>query len=351
MASQSRLRETRRATIKDVAHAAGVSVTTVSNALNGRTEAMTEETLQRIQQTIRALNYRPSRVARSLVTQHTATIGVIITEIVTPLFLQALNDIESIARDAEHNILLATTADKLEEEAQVFDLLLEKQVDGIIFLSTSVYTDNSFLENLPSSVPPIVLINRTNQFHSHFDQINFDNINGIRQAVDYLVQLGHRYIGHLVGPANRASSAERLSGYLAALEKHQLLYGQDYVRPGDFEKDPLEWEASTRELLALSPRPTAIIAANDRVAAIVMRTVQRAGLRIPEDISIIGIDNQPFCTYLNPMLTTIQLPISEAGRQATRMLLARIENPRQQTHQEILACPLIVRESTGAAAM
>lgn len=347
MVSQPRPRSAKRVTIKDVALAAGVSVTTVSNVLNGRTEAMTGETLQRIQDTIRALNYRPSRVARSLVTQQTATIGVIISEIATPLFLQALNDIETIARDAQHNILLATSAQNLEDETKIVDLLLEKRVDGIIFLSTSVHRDDSYLEKLALSVPPVVLINRPGKFQDQFDRISFDNFNGVVQAIDFLVGLGHRHIAHLAGPENRSSSIERFLGYQAGLERHHLPFNSDYVRPGDFDKSYHTWEESTQELLAVSPRPTAIIAANDRVAAVAMRTVQNTGLRVPHDISIVGIDNQPFCTYLNPMLTTVQLPISEAGSQATRMLLDRINDSRLQTRQVTLACPLIIRESTG----
>ena len=143
--SQPGQRSSKRATIKDVAQTAGVSVTTVSNVLNDRTNAMSPETLQRIQDTMHALNYRPSRVARSLVTNNTATIGLIIAEIDTPLFLQAINTIEPVARNAEHNILLSTTGSDLKDEPQAVELLLEKQVDGIIILSTSAYYEQNYL--------------------------------------------------------------------------------------------------------------------------------------------------------------------------------------------------------------
>jgi LacI family transcriptional regulator len=339
----------KRATIKDVAHVAGVSVTTVSNVLNRRTEAMTEETLQRIQNTIQLLNYRPSRVARSLVTQQTATIGVIISEIDTPLFLQALNDIENIAREAQYNILLAITAQNLEDEPDIVDLLLEKQVDGIIYLSTSVLASENYLENLPSSLPPLVLINRTGNFAGKIDRINFDNFNGVVEAIDYLVKLGHRHIAHLLGPANRSSSAERFNGYQAGLKKHNLLYNPAYVRRVDFDEPYQTWQESTLKLLVASPQPTAIIAANDRVGAVAMRTVQNVGLRVPNDISIIGIDNQPFCNYLNPTLTTVQLLINDAGQQAIRLLLSRLATPGANVQNILLPCPLIIRESTGTA--
>jgi DNA-binding LacI/PurR family transcriptional regulator len=343
-----RHRGSKRVTIKDVAEAAGVSITTVSNVLNDRTEAMAEETLQRILATIRSLNYYPSSVARSLVTNSTATIGVIVSEIETPLFLQALNVIEPIARSADHNILLCTTAHNLEDEPQTVNLLLEKQVDGIIFLTTSTYIENDYLLNLPASAPPMVLVNRASPDHHRFDQISFNNIQGIIDSIDYLVQLGHHRIAHLFGPVDRKSSQERLVGYRQALQKHGLEDQEDYLKMGDHEAgNQRDWEQATLALLALSPRPTAIIGANDIVTATAMRAAQRAGFRVPQDLTLIGIDNQPFCTYLNPALTTIEMPIVEAGKLAIEKLLARIAGRRTATEHLILPCPLIVRESSG----
>ncbi len=345
--SRSRQRSATRVTIKDVAQAAGVSVTTVSNVLNDRIEAMTEGTLLRVQKTIRALNYRPSQIARSLVTSQTATIGLIVNEISTPLFLQVLNFIEPIARNADHNTLLCI-AQNFDDEKEAVDLLLEKDVDGIIFLSNSIYLDDDFLTHLPASTPPIVLINRATG-HNRFDQINWDDVNGIITAIDYLVDLGHHRIAHLYGLANRRSFDERLQGYRLAYEQHQLEYHEDYVRLADYEATQETWVQATLELLSLSPRPTAIIAVNDVIAATVMRTVQRTGLHVPQEVTIVGIDDQPFCTYLNPALTTVQLPIIEAGQRAVKMLLEQIQGRRTTTERVKLSCPLIVRESSGAA--
>lgn len=338
----------KRATIKDVAQAAGVSVTTVSNVLNDRTEAMAEETRQRVQETIRLLSYRPSQVARSLVTSHTATIGVIINEISTPLFLQALNFIEPIARNAEHNILLCI-AHNLDDEQQAVNLLLEKDVDGIIFLSNSFFLDDDFLGHLPPSVPPLVLVNRT-AGDDRFDQIHFDDRGGMVKVMAYLANLGHRRIAHLHGAPNRRSFKDRLDGYRLGCRQNELEECEDYVWLADYDAAQETWRQATLAVLNLSPRPTAIIAANDVVAATVQRTVQRAGLLVPDDISIIGIDDQPFCTFLNPALTTMQLPVIEAGQRAVEMLLARLAGERTTTAQVTLPCPLIVRESSGSAA-
>jgi DNA-binding LacI/PurR family transcriptional regulator len=335
----------KRVTIKDVAVAAGVSATTVSNVLNDRTEAMSEGTLRRVQETIRALNYRPSSVARSMVTRRTATVGLIIAEIETPLFLQAVNVVEPIARGAGYNILLCNARGPEDERAAV-SVLLEKQVDGIIFLSNSLINDDDYLLQTQPSAPPIVLINRATAYQG-FSQISWDDVAVAKMLVRYLVELGHRRIAHLRGPANRRAAEDRLRGYRSALEGYGLAYRDDYVKAVDFMALP-EAEHSTLALLNVSPQPTAIIAANDTVAATAQRTVQRQGLRVPQDISIVGIDDQPFCTCLNPALTTVQLPIVEAGKHAIQMLLDRISGNRGDVEHLILPCPLIVRESSGA---
>jgi LacI family transcriptional regulator len=345
MGSLTRQRLAKRVTIKDVAQVAGVSITTVSNVLNHHTEAMSETTLLRIQEAIHSLDYRPSRVARSLVTRRTATIGLIIAEIETPLFLQALNFIEPIARNAGYNVLLCS-AHNLADEQQAVNLLLEKQVDGIIFLSTSIYIDDEYLTRLPPTAPPLVIINRTITHQLGFDQIQWDNRNGVISAVTYLVQRGHRRIALLRGPTGRRSSTERLEGYRRALQQHSLEYCEDYIRPTDFEAPQETWAQATAELLAVSPRPSAILASNDIVAAVAMRTIQRAGLRVPQDVAVIGYDNQPFCTFLNPALTTVGVPIVEAGKLATEMLLTRLAEPHRPLERVVLPCSLIVRESS-----
>jgi DNA-binding LacI/PurR family transcriptional regulator len=335
-----------RVTIRDVAEAAGVSTTTVSNVLNGRTHTMSEATWLRVQETIRSLSYHPSSVARSMVTRSTATIGIIIAEIETPLFLQALNFIEPVVRSAGYNLLMCN-ARYPKDEQQAVDLLLEKRVDGIIFLSTSQYLDDEYLLRLPPSAPPMVLINRT-RLYDQFDHVNWDNVTAMVALVEYLIQLGHRQIAHLRGPLNRRAAEERLQGYRMALARHGFKCREDYTQLASFSTGP-EVEEATLRLLETTPPPTAIVAANDSVAAVAQRTAQRAGLRIPDDITIVGVDDQPFCVCLNPALTTIRIPLVEAGERAIHMLLDRIAHKRTAVEHILLPCPLIVRESSGVA--
>ncbi|MFZ5883111.1 MAG: LacI family DNA-binding transcriptional regulator [Chloroflexota bacterium] len=332
-----------RATISDVAQAAGVSISSVSNAINGKTAAMTEETLQRIQAAMRELDYRPSSVARGLAMQRTATLGLVVTEIETPLFLQAVTPIEREARQAGYSLLLVNARNE-EDEREAVNLLLEKQVDGMMVISTSDPRQNDHLHKVQAEGTPVALINRAD-VSPEFDQINWDNMTGVKDLVRHFAGLGHRRIAILVGPVNRRSTQERLQGYRAGLEASLLPFDEDLVRPGDYTATPEDWKNSIEELLALASPPTAIIASDDIVAAVVIRALQEMGKSIPGDVAVAGIDDQPFSQYLG--LTTMQLPVAEAGRQAINLLLERIHHPEKQAKHILLPCPLVIRDTCG----
>ena len=345
--SKSRARATpKRVTIKEVAKAAEVSITTVSNVLNDRTDAMSEETLRRVRQVMRDLGYRPNAVARSLVTRHTATLGVVLAEIETPLFLNALSSIEPIARDAGYTVLISK-ARTVSEEAGICKTLLAKQVDGLIFVSVSQYAEQDCLQNLARLNIPAVLVNRAESYEQ-VDQINWDDTAGVTAAVEHLIHLGHRRIAHLCGPAGRRSGENRLRGYRGGLERHGIPYYPEYVRSGDYTDVPQTWARSVHELIELPSPPTAIVASDDIVAAVVMRTLQRRGRRVPDDVAVIGIDDQLFCSYLNPALTTVRLPVVKAGELAVEMVLGRISGRRTEAEHTVLPCSLVVRESCGS---
>ena len=333
----------KKPTIKTIAREAGVSISTVSNVLNGNIEEMSADTWARVQEVIKQLNYRPNQIARGLVTRRTATIGLILDEIETPLFLQALPHIERDTRAIGYNVLL-NHARNVDEEQESLELLLEKQVEGIIFLSTSEVKDEAHLQGLKKAQTPVVFINRSIQ-HTDFDQVNWDNASGVYEAVSYLVKLGHQRIAHLVGPKWRTSSGQRLHGYERSLKENEIEFRQEYLQNGDFTGSPDSWRASTKTLLDLPAPPTAIIASDDMVAAVVMESLREAGLDVPGDVSVVGIDDQPFLFFLS--LTTVSLPIIQASQYAVNMLIQRIAKPETPAKHITLPCPLIVRRTTG----
>jgi DNA-binding LacI/PurR family transcriptional regulator len=337
----------RRPTIKDVARAAGVSVTTVSNVLNGRTGSMTPDTHDRVRTVIEDLNYHRNDLARGLVRRRTSTIGLVIAEIDTPLFLQAINVIQPAAREAGFDILIYSARDEAAEQ-QANTVLFEKDVAGVIFLSTSSYASHDHILQLTRAGTPVVLVNRWGHPEA-FDSIRWDNVAAAADAVAHLVGLGHRRIAHLCGPAHRHSSVERLQGYREGLAAAGLPFQEELVRTADYTGEQDAWRAATAQLLALTPPPTAIFSVDDTVAAVAMRACQQHGVRVPHDVSVIGIDDQPFDALLSPPLTTMRLPVLEAGRAAIRMLLDRIAGDASDPHAIVLSCPLVLRDSTAPA--
>lgn len=305
---------------------------------------MSEETLSRIQNAIRELDYRPSSVARGLAMQRTATLGLVLTEIETPLFLQAVTPIERAARQAKYSLLLVNARNEADEREAV-RLLQEKRVDGLMVISTSDPRQNDHLRKIQADGIPVALINRAD-LSAEFDQVNWDNSTGVASIMRHLAGLGHRRIALLVGPVNRRSTQERLQGYRAGLEASSLPFDENLIYPGDYTATPEDWKHSVRDLLALTDAPTAIITSDDIVAAVVMRAIQDSGRNVPNEIAVVGIDDQPFSQYLG--LTTMQLPVAEAGRQAIRLLLERIHHPETQAQHILLPCPLVVRETCGA---
>ncbi len=332
-----------RTTISDIAKTAGVSISTVSNVINGKTAAMGEETLARVQTAMQEVDYRPSSIARGLAMQRTATLGLVLTEIEAPLFLQAVNPIEREARQTGYSLLLVNARNEADER-DVIKLLQEKQVDGLMVISTSDPHQNDHLRKVQADGIPVALINR-DSLSPEFDQINWDNTAGVTVIVEHLTSLGHKRIAVFAGPSDRCSTQERLQGYRIGLERCGIPRDDALVFAGDYTSAPEGWRQSALDLLALPEPPTAIIASNDMVAGVVMRTIQESGRNIPLDIAVVGIDDQPFSQYLG--LTTMQLPVAEAGRQAIQLLLKRIANPDALAQHILLPCPLVIRDTCG----
>lgn len=328
----------KRITIKDVAAKVGVSSQTVSRVLNQRPD-VASTTREKVLQAMTDLNYRPSGIARSLRLKSTGTLGLIVPDSSNPFFAELGRAIESAAFENGYSLMLCNSDGKLEREALYLDVLIQKQVDGLIFVAAN---RSSRLHLAIHSGLPMVLVDRDIDGGA-FDTVLTDNVEGGRIATSYLISLGHERIGCISGPSGLPTSKARLQGYRRALEEHKIPFAKELVVPGDFR-----YQGSyriMRRLLSLPTPPTAVFATNDLMAVGSIACALSSGLRVPEDISVIGFDDIPLASFLNPRLTTVSQPRSEMGKLAVTMLLERLENPNLPPRRYVLPVNLVERES------
>jgi len=336
--------ESRRVTIRSVAGEAGVSITTVSNVLNGRHEQMAPETRERVQAAMERLGYRPNRVAQSLVTNRTATIGLIMSEVTNALYPPVTIGAEAACREAGYSLLLAN-ADGMETERRLVEVMRAKQVDALILFSTSFFAiENDHLYRAQAEGTPVVAINRHLPDDGPLSAVWFDHLNGARQATRHLIELGHRRIAHLAGPAHRFTGEQRRRGYEEALREAGIPIEPSLIAEGDYSFE--SGETLMRELWVA--RPTAVFAGGDAMALGALRGLARLGVRVPEDISLVAFGNPDFVRYATPAITTIDLPVAAAGRTAVELALRRLGRAGNPAEREvrILDPVLLVRETT-----
>ena len=329
------------ATIADVAARAGVSTATVSRVLAGVGRAR-PETQARVLEAARALDYRPSEVARSLKRRSTQTLGLIITDIENPYFPQLVRSVEDAARASGFSVLLCNAADDPEREASYLDLLADRRVDGLIIAASSLGVRH--MEWLSSPPIPVVLVN-TAAPDVGLPAIMSDNEQGGRVATEHLLALGHRRFGYLLPPPRNVDAPERVAGVRSALvaagcppDALTTTVGEALVGGG---------ERAAYDLLDRAPDTTAIVAYNDLMAIGALRALRRRGRRIPADASVVGFDDVAVAAYIDPPLTTIAQRTDEMGRRAVAQLTGDGEGIGPETIR--LPVDLQVRESSGPA--
>ncbi len=329
------------ATIRDVAKKAGVSVSTVSHVVN-ETRFVSEETSTRVLAAMEELKYQPNRLARSLrrKDKRTHTIGLLIPDSTNPFFAEVLRGVEDASFDAGYNVILCNSDDNPDKELNYIDVLLSKQVDGIVLVSAGAHEES--LELLSRRQGTAVVVDR--EFDgSDLDSVVVDNERGGYDATRYLIDLGHRRIGCITGPSLLTPSAGRIQGYRRALAEAQIPLDKTLIVPGDFR--PQSGYASAKKLLKLIPPPTAIFACNDMMAIGALGAINQDGLKVPADLSLIGFDDITLASYSIPPLTTIAQPSHEMGLLATELLLQRLLDPSAPPRRVLLYPSIVVRES------
>jgi LacI family transcriptional regulator len=334
-------------TLREVANHAGVHPATVSRALNPETQQMVSAgTLQRVLESARELNYRTNAIARSLRTQRSMTVGVVIPDITNPLFPRIVRGIDDALEEVGYTSLVAYTDGRDDRTLDRFDMLRERGVDGML-VATARHSD-SLLETLFASGLPLVQINRRNQ-QKAIPSVTPDDRGGTRAAVEYLVGLGHSRIAHVAPPQSHSTGRARIAGFRAAMRRAGLDVPPGYVRPGL----AITLQEGTRlcaSLIEEHPEVTAIVAGNDLMALGCYDALGAAGRRCPEDMSVVGFNDMPFADRFDPPLTTIHFDHYAMGAAAVGVLLRRLRNegPAPPVAHLELETTLVVRASTAA---
>lgn len=336
----------KRPTIKDVAAAAGVSYQTVSRVINGQS-GVVEPTRERILQAIETLGYRPSLAARSLPRRRTGIIGLIIPYPSDYLFrdphlLAQLSGIDAEADANGYNVLLSTAGNST-SGLEAYERFVRNQfADGALVIETASARQGSELLS-KQDYPFVGLGYGEGTWCNYF--VHADDHDGARDAIRYLLQNGHRRIGIINGPSSGAVVAmeKRLTGYQQALIEAEISFDPNLMVYGDYTR--AGGKTAANELLKLPQRPTAIFALNDRMAMGAIRAIHLAGLRVPEDIAVVGFDDVYTAVDFNPPLTTIRQPAKQIGHVAAQMLFKLIAGETITNNEIVLPAEVIIRQS------
>ncbi|WP_408011295.1 LacI family DNA-binding transcriptional regulator [Pseudalkalibacillus sp. A8] len=330
-------------TIKDIAKKANVSITTVSRVLNHKTEGIGQATRKKVLDIIEELDYRPNTIARSMITKQTNTIGLIIPDIRNPFFPELVRGVEDIANQSKYSVFLCNTDGDVDRESESLRLMKEKNVDGIVFTYAYASPSKQLEELAGNSKVPFVLLDRGLD-DQKFSGVYIDNEKAGHMATKHLLELSHTKIGCITGPRDIPNSKDRLKGYLKAFAESGIPAGENLIIEGDYQMEGGYLAAKT---LLGKENVTAIFAFNDLMAFGVYQAAADLGIRIPEDLSVVGFDNLKYNQLLKPKLTTIEQSAYKMGEIATEMLLKQLKEGSNVENKTIYLEPsMIVREST-----
>lgn len=322
-------------TIADVAKRAGVSKTTVSHALSGK-RPVAPETRARIIQVIEELGFHPNQLARSLRIQQTQLVALIIPDITNPFYPVLARGLQDALKEQGYSMILCNTDSLLQQEMAFVGEAIHRKVDGIAL--ASLYNRAEELRDVIENGGMSFVSIGTGIIHPDVDRVMIDEQQSIGEAINYLLERGHRHIALLGGSQDHTPAQLRLAAYRHALEQAQIPFREEFVVQKAFTREG--GELAMRALLARFPsftqRPTAILCANDLIAIGAMRVTQEAGFSIPEDIAFVGIDDIDAAAFISPSLTTILNPAYEIGQICGRLLLERMQGTYSDRGREVI---------------
>jgi len=327
--------------IKDVAKHAGVSVTTVSRVLNGE-KYVKEDLKLKVNRAIEELGYAPSQIARSLVRKKTNLIGVIVPDLTSSFYSTILSSIEDTASANDYNLLVCNISEDIDKELKYLNVFLEMRVAGIIIMHEKI---NEPIRNLIHKIPVPVIFSSVKPMDQQFVSVIVDDYKAAYDATKYLIGLGHETIGFIGGDMRDITSGQnRYSGYRNAMTDGGLKLVYEHIRFGDYKVQ--SGYDKMKELLGVSNPPTAVFAVSDDMAVGAMNCIRDQGMRVPDDISIVGFDGSQLTDLVRPALTSMEQPIHRMGRTTMEVLLKQIDGQTLPEGDVVLEHRLVERESS-----
>ena len=328
------------ATIKDVAKEAGVSIATTSRVINNAPHT-SEKAIIAVKKAMETLGYRPNSNARALVSKTSNTIGVLVNDVSAPFFGSMVKAIDTVANEQGKQVLIGNGYHDATKEKNAIDLLINSRCESLVVHSKGL--SNEVLIKLADEVPGMVLINRfIPEIASRC--IALDNYKGSYLATEHLIRQGHQHIGYICSSHDIDDAYDRKTGYLQALEDNGITVKEEYIEYG--EPDEEGGEQAVINLIAKNTPITAIATYNDYMAAGCMALLQENGIRIPEDMSVIGFDDGHIARYIYPRLTTIRYPIQIMANQAVNLSLKLASRDAEEQTDHKLFIPILVRRSS-----
>ena len=330
-------------TIKDIAAKLNLHYTTVSRALRDHPD-VNPETKRLVKETAKKMNYQPNYLARSLKRQKSNSIGVLVPEIKHHFFSAVISGIEEVASKAGYVILVAQSNEKVEREILNLNAFISSHVAGVLVSISQTTTDSTHFKEFVEKGGNIVFFDRVCE-DVQASKVVVDDYDGAFKATEFLINKGYQRIGHLAGSKNLNIAQQRFKGYSEALKKHGIEPNPQLVYWGGLQEQ--DGRNGMKALLNLDNPPDAIFAVNDPVAIGAYEVINESGLRIPDNIGIVGFSNNPISSFVSPPLTTIHQPAFEMGKVACTILLEIINNPEKEIkiRNEILSTTLIERKS------
>ncbi|NSW90804.1 MAG: LacI family DNA-binding transcriptional regulator [Firmicutes bacterium] len=331
------------ATLKDVAKKLNISVSTVSRVVNDKSY-VSPKTREKVLKALEEMNYSPNQVARSLKKKSTNTIGIVVPDISEVFFAHVIKGIDEVLSNNGYSIILCDTGEKPEKEELYLNLLIEKQIDGIILATVS--KKHVTLQRIIDKALPVIFIDNLPNLKRGYDSVMIDNSKASYIAVEHLIKLGHRNIGIITGKQDETTGYERLLGYKKALQDNNIKVDENLITIGDFkEKSGYE---NMKILLERNKDITAVYVVSSKMTYGAIKAITERGLKIPKDIALVGFDVHDPSGLITPSITTMIQPEEHIGQVAAELILKRLKENGERHNQKIILEPeLLIRDSCG----